>query len=162
MSFRIGMGYDVHRFAAGRKLVLGGVTIPFEKGLDGHSDADVLTHAICDALLGALGEGDIGRHFPPGDPEWKDADSIALLGKVMEIVAGRKARVVNVDATLILEAPKIAPHAEAMRAKLGKALGVAPELVSIKATTNETMGSIGHGEGAAAHAVVLLELDPTI
>ncbi len=161
MSFRIGLGYDIHRFAAGRKLVLGGVAIPFEKGLDGHSDADVLAHAVCDAVLGALGEGDIGRHFPPGDPAWKDADSIVLLGKVMEIAARRNARVVNVDATLILEAPKIAPHAEAMRDALGKALGIDAALVSIKATTNETLGSLGRGEGAAAHAVVLMELEGT-
>jgi len=159
MSFRVGLGYDAHRFAAGRPLVLGGVAIPSEKGLDGHSDADVLTHAICDAVLGALAEGDIGRHFPPGDPRWKDADSLDLLGRVMEIAAARKAQVVNVDATLILETPKIAPHADAMRAALAGVLGVGVSRVSIKATTNETMGSLGRGEGAAAHAVVLLELE---
>lgn len=158
MSYRIGQGYDAHRFAPGRKFVLGGVVIPGERGLDGHSDADVLTHAIADAILGALGEGDIGRHFPPGDTKWKGADSVVLLKMVMEIAERRKARVVNVDSTLILEEPKIAPYAGEMKKRLGSALSIDPGLVSIKATSNEGLGSLGRGDGAAAHAVVLLEI----
>jgi len=159
MTHRIGFGYDAHRFKAGRPLMLGGVAIPFDMGLDGHSDADVLTHAIADAILGALGDGDIGQHFPPGDPTWKDAASLKLLAHVMTWARSRKAVVVNVDATLVLEAPKIAPHAAAMRKALAEVLGVSVDRVSIKATTNEGMGAVGRGEGAVAHAVVLLELE---
>jgi 2-C-methyl-D-erythritol 2,4-cyclodiphosphate synthase len=159
MTFRIGFGYDAHRFKAGRPLMLGGVAIPFEMGLEGHSDADVLTHAIADAILGALGDGDIGQHFPPGDPNWKDAASLKLLAHVMVWAKSRKATVVNVDATLVLEAPKIAPHAAAMRKAIGEVLGIPAERVSIKATTSEGMGAVGRGEGAVAHAVVLLELE---
>lgn len=159
MSFRVGIGYDAHRFAAGRRLVLGGVDIPHEAGLLGHSDADVLSHAIGDAILGALGEGDLGRHFPPGDPKWKDASSVELLRRIMDIARARGARVINVDAALVLEAPKVAPHVPAMRIALAGALGVAESRVSIKATTNEGMDAVGRGEGAVAHAVVLLELE---
>lgn len=158
MSLRIGTGYDVHRLVAGRPLVLGGVTIPFEKGLEGHSDADVLCHAIGDAILGALAEGDLGRHFPPGDPEWHGISSLTLLERIRAIAARRGATVVNIDAMLILEAPKIAPHVAAMCGNLARALGCAAEQVSVKATTNEGLGWIGRGEGAAAQAVVLLEL----
>jgi 2-C-methyl-D-erythritol 2,4-cyclodiphosphate synthase len=158
MSYRVGIGYDAHRLVPGRRLVLGGVDIPHEAGLLGHSDADVLSHAIGDALLGALGEGDLGRHFPPGDPRWKDASSLELLRRIMDIVRGRGARVVNVDAALVLEAPKVSPHVPAMRRALAGALEVADTQVSVKATTNEGMDAVGRGEGAAAHAVVLLEL----
>ena len=159
MSFRIGFGYDAHAFEAGRTLVLGGVVIHFDRGLAGHSDADVLTHAIADAILGALAEGDLGRHFPPGDPAWKDASSLVLLEMVMQRARRRGAAVVNVDTTLILEAPKIAPHAPAMKAALAPILGVGTERVSIKATTNEGLDAVGRGEGALAHAVVLLQLE---
>lgn len=159
MGYRIGQGYDAHRLAAGRRLVLGGVEIPHDRGLLGHSDADVLTHAITDALLGALGDGDLGRHFPPDDPAWKDASSLVLLAQVMQRVRRRGGRVVNVDATLVLEAPKVAPYAAAMRQALGEVLGLDPGLVSIKATTNEGLDAVGRGEGAVAHAVVLLEME---
>lgn len=159
MSFRIGVGYDAHRFAPGRRLVLGGVVIPHPQGLLGHSDADVLSHAIADAILGALAEGDLGRHFPPGVPEWKDISSLVLLDNVMEIARARHARVVNVDSTLVLEAPRIAPHVAAMREALGRALDLPAGAVSVKATTNEGLGAVGRGEGAAAHAVVLLEME---
>lgn len=158
MSLRIGTGYDVHRLVAGRPLVLGGVTIPFEKGLDGHSDADVLCHAIGDAILGALAEGDLGRHFPPGDPDWHGISSLTLLERIRAIAERRGATVVNVDAMLILEAPKIAPHVAAMCGNIARALGAGAGQVSVKATTNEGLGWIGRGEGAAAQAVVLLEL----
>ena len=158
MSLRIGTGYDVHRLVAGRPLVLGGVTIPYDKGLEGHSDADVLCHAIGDAILGALAEGDLGRHFPPGDPEWHGISSLTLLERIRAIAERRGATVGNVDAMLILEAPKIAPHVAAMCGNLARALGCAAEQVSVKATTNEGLGWIGRGEGAAAQAVVLLEL----
>ena len=149
MSARVGIGYDAHRFAAGRRLVLGGVEIPHEVGLDGHSDADVLTHAITDALLGAAGAGDLGAHFPDTDEEWRGADSIELL----RTVAGRlDGAAVNADVTVICEAPPIGPHRERMQERLTAALG-AP--VSVKATTNEGLGAIGRGEGIAAIAVVL-------
>jgi 2-C-methyl-D-erythritol 2,4-cyclodiphosphate synthase len=159
MSYRIGMGYDAHRLVSGRPLVLGGVRIPHDCGLDGHSDADVLCHAIADALLGALAEGDLGVHFPPGQAEWKNVSSLVILEKVMEIVRRRGARVVNVDSTLILEEPKIAPYAAQMRAAVARTLGVDSAAVSVKATSNEKMDAVGHGEGAAAHAVVLLEME---
>jgi len=151
MSARVGIGYDSHRLAADRPLILGGVEIPYELGLSGHSDADVLTHAIIDAILGAAGAGDIGRHFPPSEERWRDADSIELLGAVLEKVGGS---VVNVDATVICEQPPIGPHREAIEARLGDATG-AP--VSVKATTNEGLGAIGRGEGIAAIAVALFE-----
>lgn len=151
MSARVGVGYDSHRLVADRPLILGGVEIPHELGLSGHSDADVLTHAIIDAILGAAGAGDIGRHFPPSEEKWKDADSIELLGAVLGKIGGS---VVNVDATVICEEPPIGPHREAIEARLSSAAG-AP--VSIKATTNEGLGAIGRGEGIAAIAVALVE-----
>jgi 2-C-methyl-D-erythritol 2,4-cyclodiphosphate synthase len=158
VSYRIGIGYDAHRFAPGRKLVLGGVEIPHSVGLDGHSDADVLCHAIADAILGALAEGDLGRHFPPESAEWKGASSLVLLSKVMDVARRRGARVVNVDSTLLLEAPRIARFADAMREALGRVLNVPSDAVSIKATTNEGLDAVGRGQGAAAHAIVLLDL----
>ncbi|HOT98708.1 MAG TPA: 2-C-methyl-D-erythritol 2,4-cyclodiphosphate synthase [bacterium] len=154
---RIGHGFDVHRLVAGRKLILGGVEIPCELGLLGHSDADVLCHAVSDALLGALALGDIGKHFPDSDPRWKDADSLMLLGRVAGLARERGYAVVNVDATLILQRPKVAPYVERMRANIAHALGVAVEAVSVKATTSEGMGYEGRGEGASCHAVVLVE-----
>jgi 2-C-methyl-D-erythritol 2,4-cyclodiphosphate synthase len=151
MSIRVGIGYDSHRFAPGRRLILGGVEIPHERGLDGHSDADALTHAVIDALLGAAGQGDIGRRFPPGDERWRGADSVGLLGTVVAELPGT---VVNVDATMICEEPRLGPHRAAIGARLGEVTG-AP--VSVKATSNEGMGAIGRGEGIAALAVALLE-----
>lgn len=151
MSARVGIGYDSHRLVEGRPLVIGGVRIPFERGLEGHSDADVLTHAVTDAILGAAGAGDIGSHFPPSDERWKDADSIALLIDVLSRLDGR---VINVDATVICERPPIGPHREAIEARLGDAVG-AP--VSVKATTNEGLGAIGREEGIASIAVASFE-----
>ena len=153
---RIGHGYDVHRLVAGRPLILGGVEVESEVGLDGHSDADVLTHAIIDALLGAAALGDIGQHFPDTDPEWKGADSMALLRAVVARVAEAGWRVGNVDATVVLQRPKLRPHIDAMRAALARDLGVDLGAVSVKATTGEGMGFVGTGAGAAAHAVALL------
>jgi 2-C-methyl-D-erythritol 2,4-cyclodiphosphate synthase len=153
----IGLGYDTHRLVAGRPLVLGGVRIEHELGLAGHSDADVLTHAVMDALLGAAGLGDIGEHFPDTDERWRDADSIALLRDVAGLVAEEGLRVVNVDATVVIEQPKVAPHRAAMRARLAAALGVEERRVNVKATTGEGMGFVGRGEGAAAMAVAALE-----
>jgi 2-C-methyl-D-erythritol 2,4-cyclodiphosphate synthase len=155
----IGQGYDSHRFAAadaGRPLILGGITIPYERGLDGHSDADVLTHAIVDALLGAAGLGDIGHHFPDTDERWRGADSIALLEHVIGLLAAAGLEPVNVDATVVLQAPKVGPHRDAIRARLAAALQLDPARVSVKATTAESMGPIGRGEGAEAYAVTLL------
>src|SRR3954470_12929230 len=158
MTARSGLGWDSHRFAAGRPLILGGVTFAgAELGLDGHSDADVLTHAVMDALLGAAGLGDIGEHFPDSDERWRDADSIALLRHVAGLVAAAGLRVVNVDATVVLERPKVAPHRDAMRARLAEALGIDERRVNVKATTGEGMGFVGRGEGAAAMAVAALE-----
>ncbi len=152
-----GIGYDVHQFAEDRPLVLGGVTIPHSHGLAGHSDADVLCHAIADAVLGALGQPDIGHFFPPGDPACLGISSLKILEKCRELVAESGMRIVNVDSTLIAEAPKILPHRDAMRTKIGAALGIPPERVGIKATTNETMGFIGRKEGIAALAVAQVE-----
>jgi 2-C-methyl-D-erythritol 2,4-cyclodiphosphate synthase len=154
---RIGTGYDVHPLVTGRKLVLGGVEIPFEKGLDGWSDADVLIHAIMDALLGAAALGDIGRHFPPGYPAYKGVASLALLAKVGEKLAASGYRVVNIDATVIAERPKLAGYIDAMRAKLAGALGIDPGQVSVKASTNNGVGAIARGEGIAAMTVALIE-----
>ena len=154
---RTGIGIDSHRFVPDRRLVLGGVEIPYELGLAGHSDADVLTHAIIDALLGAAGLGDIGQHFPDTDERWRGADSIDLLRLACGIVANEDLRVVNVDATIVLEAPKIGPHRHAMRERLAEALGVPTRRVNVKATTGEGMGFVGRGEGAAAMAVAMLE-----
>lgn len=154
--FRIGNGFDVHALVAGRALVIGGVTIPHERGLDGHSDADVLLHAISDALLGALALGDIGKHFPDHDPRWKDVDSRSLLRQVVALVSGREFEVANVDATLIAQAPRFAPHIDAMRANIAHDLGCDIGCVSVKATTTERLGFTGRGEGIAAQASVLL------
>ena len=152
---RVGIGYDVHPFADGRPLVLGGVTIDGARGLAGHSDADALCHAIADALLGALALGDLGAHFPDTDPRWKDAHSLALLAQVREKVEAAGYAVGNVDATVLTEAPKLAPHVAAMRANLARALGVGIERVSVKATRPERLGSLGRGEGLAVYAVAL-------
>ncbi len=153
---RIGHGYDVHRLVAGRPLILGGVAVPSEVGLDGHSDADVLTHAVIDALLGASALGDIGALFPDTSPEWKGADSIGLLQAVVARVGEAGFDVGNVDATVVLQRPKLRPYIDAMRQRLAGALGVEVGRVSVKATTGEGMGFVGTGEGAAAHAVCLL------
>ncbi|MBL61853.1 MAG: 2-C-methyl-D-erythritol 2,4-cyclodiphosphate synthase [Opitutae bacterium] len=155
---RVGLGYDVHQLKAGRPLILGGVEIPHDTGLDGHSDADVLMHAICDAVLGALGEGDIGSFFPPSDPQWKNAPSKIFLEEAARQIESRGGRLINVDAMLIAEAPKIAPHVDAMKANIAAALDVPATTIGIKATTNETMGFVGRGEGMAAHAVASVEL----
>lgn len=160
MEQRIGQGWDLHRLVAGRPLVLGGVTIPFDRGLDGHSDADVLTHAIIDALFGALADGDIGTHFPNTDPAWRGVSSLDLLGRALARVRGAGWRVVNVDATVIAERPKLAAHRDAMRAALARALGVGPLAVSIKAKTAEGLGAEGRGEAISAQAVVLLGREP--
>ena len=154
---RIGQGYDVHRLVEGRKLILGGVEIPYEKGLLGHSDADVLVHALMDALLGAAALGDIGHLFPDRDPAYEGADSVWLLGIVMERLAARGYRVGNVDCTVIAQRPKIAPYLPAMRQKLAEAMGVETDRVSIKATTEEGLGFTGEGLGIAAQAIALLE-----
>ena len=154
---RIGQGYDSHRFLEGRRLVLGGVEIPSDRGLTGHSDADAVAHAVTDALLGAAGLGDIGRHFPPDEAEWKDADSMALLARVVQLLEGENYQVVNVDVTVIAEQPRLGPHAEAMREKLGEVLGISPACVSVKGKSNEGMGWIGRGEGIAALAVALID-----
>ncbi len=152
-----GIGYDVHRFAANRPLVLGGVTIPHTQGLDGHSDADVLCHAIADALLGAMGLPDIGFYFPPGDPACKDISSLKILEKCRSLAVELDFIIVNVDSTLIAEAPKVLPYREAMRINIGAALGIKPERVGVKATTNETMGFVGRKEGIAAMAVAQVD-----
>ena len=153
---RIGHGYDTHRLVSGRPLILGGVTIPYEKGLAGHSDADALLHALADAILGALAEGDIGRHFPDSAAEFKDIDSRILLRRVAQMMLKKGFALLNADATILAEAPKIAPHIPAMKENISTALAVKPDQVNIKATTTEGMGPIGRGEGIAAHAVVLL------
>jgi 2-C-methyl-D-erythritol 2,4-cyclodiphosphate synthase len=154
---RIGHGYDVHRFGPGDRVILGGVTIPFQQGLEAHSDGDVLIHALCDALLGAIGAGDIGRHFPDTDPAHAGANSRELLRRVMVLVGRAGMRVANTDATLVAQAPKMAPHIESMRNNLAADLQVAVDRVNVKATTTEQLGFTGRGEGIAAHAVVLLE-----
>jgi len=154
---RIGEGYDVHRLTAGRRLVLGGVDIPYEKGLDGHSDADVLAHAIADALLGAAALGDIGKLFPDNDPKYLGADSLVLLTEVVKRVGERGYSIVNVDSTVIAQAPKLAPYIERMRANLAASMGIPVDLVSVKATTEEHLGFTGRGEGIAAKAVCLIE-----
>jgi 2-C-methyl-D-erythritol 2,4-cyclodiphosphate synthase len=156
---RVGIGYDSHRFAGARTLVLGGVAFPGEPGLEGHSDADVLTHAVIDAVLGAAGLGDIGQHFPDNDPRYLGADSTGLLSRVLSMTANDGWRVINVDATLICERPRLAPVVAHMKERLGEVLDVDSNRVNIKATTNEGMGFIGRGEGIAACAVALLERD---
>jgi 2-C-methyl-D-erythritol 2,4-cyclodiphosphate synthase len=160
IPFRIGQGFDVHRFTVGDHVMLGGVRIPHDHGVEAHSDGDVVLHALCDALLGALALGDIGRHFPPGDPRWKDADSRILLREVRRLVEAAGWRIGNCDLTVVCEQPKVMPHAAAMRAVIAGDLGVAEDAVSIKATTSERMGYTGRGEGLAAMAVVLLARTP--
>mgnify|MGYP001139919291 FL=1 len=154
---RIGHGYDVHRLVEGRRLILGGVDVPWERGLLGHSDADVLTHAVMDALLGAAGLGDIGRHFPDTDPAYAGADSLRLLAHVAALLRERGFTVGNVDATVLAQRPKLAPHIPRMRDNLARAMEVDPEQVNVKATTEEGLSFTGSGEGMAAHAVVLIE-----
>jgi len=155
-NIRIGNGFDVHALAAGRPLVLGGVAIPHERGLAGHSDADVVLHAVCDAILGALALGDIGMHFPDTDARWKDADSRALLRQVAALASAQGWRIGNLDVTVIAEAPKLAPHVLAMRANLAADLACDVDAISVKATTTERLGFAGRGEGIAALATVLL------
>jgi 2-C-methyl-D-erythritol 2,4-cyclodiphosphate synthase len=157
-AFRCGIGYDAHRLVSGRKLILGGVKIPHPRGLEGHSDADVLSHAVADAVLGALGAGDIGKHFPNTDESIRGISSIEILRHVATIAAQKNARVVNVDATVLAEAPKISPHIAAMQEKIANALGVKANAISIKATTNEGLGAIGRSEGMAALAVASVEV----
>lgn len=157
MTLRIGIGYDVHRLVAGRKLMLGGVHIPYDKGLLGHSDADALLHAVCDALLGAAGLGDIGLHFPDNDPEYKDIDSIKLVETVVAIISKVGYDVVNIDCTVIAQAPKISPHRQRMRERISAALSVPPDCVNVKATTTEKLGTIGAGEAIAANCIALIQ-----
>lgn len=154
---RIGHGYDVHRLVEDRKLILGGVVVPYERGLLGHSDADVLTHAVMDALLGAAGLGDIGQHFPDSDPAYKGADSLKLLDHVMALLSEKGWKVGNVDATIIAQRPKLASYISLMRTNLAQHMGVEANRVNVKATTEEKLGFTGAGEGIAAHAVALLE-----
>jgi len=154
---RIGHGYDVHRLTEGRALILGGVTIPYEKGLLGHSDADVLTHAVMDALLGALALGDIGKHFPDNDPAYAGADSIELLRHVGGLLAEKGWKVVNIDSTIAAQRPKLAPHITAMRENIAAALGLSSDRISVKATTEEGLGITGKGEGMTATAIALIE-----
>lgn len=159
MKLRIGNGYDAHRLVSGRRLVLGGEEIPFELGLEGFSDADVILHALGDAILGAAGLGDLGAHFPPGDERWRDADSAELLRQIVSMTLEAGFRIVNCDITLIAEAPRLAPHRERIRYRIAKILSVERGAVGLKATTNEGMGWIGRGEGMAAMASVLLQGD---
>jgi len=153
---RIGFGFDVHKLVAGRKLVLGGEDIPFDKGLLGHSDADVLLHAIADALLGAAAHGDIGKHFPDTDPKYKDISSLSLLENVSALLAENNFEIINIDSTIVLQKPKIAPYVDQMRNNIARALGLETSRISVKATTNEGLGFIGAGDGAAAYAVALI------
>lgn len=158
-AFRCGIGYDAHRLVSGRRLILGGVEISHHRGLEGHSDADVLSHAVADAILGALGAGDIGKHFPNTDEAIRGISSIEILRHVATIAAKKNARVVNVDATLLAEAPKISSHISAMKEKIAAALGVQVDAISIKATTNEGLGAIGRGEGMSAIAVASVAVE---
>lgn len=154
---RIGIGYDVHRLADGRKLILGGVDIPFEKGLLGHSDADVLTHAINDALLGAAALGDIGKHFPDDDPQYKDISSLLLMKRIRELLRQRGYQVVNIDSVICAQRPKLAHYIEEMRKNIADCLAIDIDKVSVKATTTEEMGFVGRGEGISSHAVCMIE-----
>lgn len=156
MNVRIGNGYDIHRLVEGRPLILGGVKIPHTRGLLGHSDADVLTHSIMDALLGALGLGDIGHYFPPSDPQWQGANSMLLLEQVSQLIQSQGWTIGNIDSTIVAEQPKLKPHLKAMRSALADKLAIAIDGVSIKATTNERLGPVGREEGICAYAVVLL------
>lgn len=159
---RVGTGFDVHRLVEGRRLVLGGVEIPFEKGLLGHSDADVLVHAICDALLGAAALGDIGSHFPDTDSRYKDIDSLVLLQQVGILLKRKGLAIINLDTTIIAQAPKLAPHIKKMTANIARTLAITEDQVGIKATTTEGLGFTGRGEGIAAQAVVLLSVQATL
>jgi 2-C-methyl-D-erythritol 2,4-cyclodiphosphate synthase len=159
-SSRIGIGYDIHRLVESRKLVLGGVEIPYEKGLLGHSDSDVLTHAICDALLGAAALGDIGTHFPDTDPRWAGSSSLDFLAHVVELIAARGYQVGNIDATVLAERPKLKPYVQAIRERLASTLQIDVDRVSVKAKTNEGLGSVGRGEALAAQAIALLHASP--
>ncbi|MES0445157.1 MAG: 2-C-methyl-D-erythritol 2,4-cyclodiphosphate synthase [Desulfobacterales bacterium] len=154
---RIGMGYDVHRLVEGRKLVLGGVTIPFEKGLLGHSDADVLVHAVCDALLGAAGLGDIGLHFPDTDSEYKDVASIKILAKTYELISAKGFSIMNLDSTIFADAPKLSPYRDAMQKNISRTIEIEQDRVNVKATTFEGLGMIGKGEGIGAMCVALID-----
>lgn len=154
---RSGIGYDLHRLAAGRKLVLGGIEVPFEKGAVAHSDGDALAHAICDALLGAAGLGDIGTHFPDTDPKWKDARSLGFLEHVRGLLKERRLRITHLDAIVITERPKLGPHFSAMREALAQALGIEVSRINLKAKTNEGVGAVGRGEAIAAQAIATLE-----
>ncbi|MEC4805895.1 MAG: 2-C-methyl-D-erythritol 2,4-cyclodiphosphate synthase [Jaaginema sp. PMC 1079.18] len=156
MKIRIGNGYDIHKLVRDRPLILGGITIPHELGLLGHSDADALTHAIMDAMLGALSLGDIGHYFPPSDPQWEGANSLVLLHQVHELIKGQGWQINNIDSVLIAERPKLKPHLKAMRDKLAVTLQINPDQIGIKATTNEKLGPVGREEGIAAYTVVLL------
>ncbi len=155
---RVGIGYDVHRLKTGRKLILGGVDIPFEKGLDGHSDADVLMHAICDAVLGSIGLSDIGRIFPNTDPQWKNVPSKIFLQEAARRIKDAGGEIINVDSSIIAEAPKISPYVETMKSNIAAALGITPQQVGVKATTNEGLGFAGRKEGIAAFAVASIEI----
>ena len=157
MNVRIGSGYDVHRLVTGRKLVMGGVTIPHEKGLKGHSDADVMVHAVCDAMLGAAGLGDIGEHFPDSDPEFKNISSIFLMIHCRNLLREKGYEVGNIDGTIFAQAPRMSPHKKAMEKNLALAAGISDDMVNIKATTTEGLGFEGKGEGIGAHAVVLIQ-----
>ncbi|HBB34739.1 MAG TPA: 2-C-methyl-D-erythritol 2,4-cyclodiphosphate synthase [Cyanobacteria bacterium UBA8803] len=156
MNIRIGNGYDIHRLVTGRRLILGGVEIPHELGLLGHSDADVLTHAIMDAMLGALSLGDIGHYFPPSDPQWAGADSLVLLTQVDRLVRSQGWQISNIDSVIVAERPKLKPHIKTMRDRLSTTLELNPDQIGIKATTNEKLGPVGREEGIAAYAVALL------
>jgi 2-C-methyl-D-erythritol 2,4-cyclodiphosphate synthase len=156
-KMRIGIGYDVHRLVEGRKLVLGGITIPFEKGLLGHSDADVLIHAVCDALLGAAGLGDIGLHFPDTDPKLKDISSMIILSKTFNLLKDKGFTVINLDSTIMAEEPKITPFRETIQKNIARTIEIEPECVNVKATTLETLGMMGKGEGIAALCIALIE-----
>jgi 2-C-methyl-D-erythritol 2,4-cyclodiphosphate synthase len=160
-SLRVGAGYDIHPLVEGRRLFLGGLEIPYRQGLWGHSDADVLLHALMDAILGAVALGDIGKHFPPQDPTYKDASSLGLLRKVREMVEREGWRVSNVDATVVAQEPRLSPHLEPMRLRISEALGLPLSQVSVKATSPEGLGTLGRGEGISAYAVALLESHPS-
>ena len=159
MGYRVGLGYDVHPFAEGRRLVLGGVEIAWPRGLLGHSDADAVSHAIADALLGAMALGDLGKHFPDNDPAWEGANSLDILQRVVDKVAAAGARPINVDVTVIADEPRLAPHIEEMRERLASVLGIGAGAVSVKATRTEGMSTLSVGEGMAAHAILLVETD---
>ena len=155
-EYRAGIGYDLHRLVPGRKLILGGIEIPFDKGPDGHSDGDVILHALTDALLGAAALGDIGEHFPPSDARWKDADSAEFLRHARKLIESAGFRTVNVDVVVVLERPKLLPHREAIRRNLSDLLGLGPDAVSVKAKTSEGVGPVGRGEATEAHATAML------